>query len=1209
MDPEFRGTARFELVRELGHGGMGVVYEAFDRERGARVALKALPRLDGELLLRLKNEFRALLDLAHPNLVRLGELVEHQGVWFFTMELVDGVDFLAWVHRGEGRELALGTPAVSTVAGSEDVTLPATAAAVLAAGAAAAAAEARLPPARPVVDDARLRDALDQLAQGLGALHAAGKVHRDIKPSNVMVTAAGRVVLLDFGLVVPSEAAVPSGVMVGTIPYMAPEQLDQPPTPAADCYALGAMLYEALTGDLPVIGNGFGALQRKREIDPAPPSAVVADVAPELDRLCVELLDRDPALRPTAAEVRRRLGQVAVEAAPLGLIGRGDERARLRAAVAAARGGPRLIVLRGESGVGKSALLRWLGDEVTGQGGLVLAARCHQRESVPFQTVDGVIDALSEALLIERGDRRRFGAVDGLAAAAALFPVLGRVLDAAPAAAQLDPVEQVRRATAALRRQLHVIADVAPVVIAIDDIQWADGDGAALLAALVRAPEPPRVLIAVTVRGDGAVPALALAPAAIDELAIGPLSVADARDLARRLGGERSDGELDDLTAEAGGHPMFIAELARHAGTARGRRLDEALAARAARLPAAARRLLETLAVAERPTEPAVLTRASELEPDVADAALTDLRGAGLIRQLGAGRGERIEPAHDRVRAAIADRLDDGAARGHHRRLGAALAALAPTEHEAQSRHALAVGDRARAAHHARRAAERAVAALAWGRAAALWQQVIDLDGAADVEVHVARAVALARAGRGRDAGLAYLAAAALAPAGRALLLEASAIEQLLHSGQLAAGLDVIHRTLGRIGLRLPATAAAAVPGLVVRRARVRLRSLDHAALPPAERSLGELARVDLFWSIATGMALVDHVRGADFQARHYLAGMRCGDPVRAARALMMEACYSATGGSRTARRTEAVLAAAARAAASTGDPHALAMVAHAESVVACCGGRWRDAVVHADRALALFRDRCVDVSWQINDSQLFALTGLAMQGAVGELCARADGYRAEAAARGNLWSTTGYVIGGLVLDALAHDEPGLARGRAAAEMARWTTPGFLVQHALHTVGEALIDLYQGDDAAALARLVADQPALRRSRLDQVQLIRVQYTQVTARAALRTGQGAIVDDAIAALRAERVAWAAALAELLTAQRLAATDAAAGARALDAAAVALAAVDFDLLTLAARRRAGELRGGDDGRAAVDRVDGALIAMGVVDPPRFARAHVL
>ena len=85
------------------------------------------------------------------------------------------------------------------------------------------------------------------------------------------------------------------------------------------------------------------------------------------------------------------------------------------------------------------------------------------------------------------------------------------------------------------------------------------------------------------------------------------------------------------------------------------------------------------------------------------------------------------------------------------------------------------------------------------------------------------------------------------------------------------------------------ASAAAAVPGLVVRRARVRLRSLDHAVLPPADRSLDELARVDLFWSIATGMALVDHVRGADFQARHYLAGMRCGDPVRAARALAAE--------------------------------------------------------------------------------------------------------------------------------------------------------------------------------------------------------------------------------------------------------------------------------------------------------------------------------
>ena len=94
----FQGTPRFEILSRLGAGGMGVVYEAFDRERQTRVALKALPRIEAGSLYRFKQEFRALADLVHPNLATLHELIEYQGTWFFTMELVDGTDFLRYVR-------------------------------------------------------------------------------------------------------------------------------------------------------------------------------------------------------------------------------------------------------------------------------------------------------------------------------------------------------------------------------------------------------------------------------------------------------------------------------------------------------------------------------------------------------------------------------------------------------------------------------------------------------------------------------------------------------------------------------------------------------------------------------------------------------------------------------------------------------------------------------------------------------------------------------------------------------------------------------------------------------------------------------------------------------------------------------------------------------------------------------------------------------
>jgi len=127
--PAFAGTKRFELVRPLGEGGMGVVYEAFDRERQSRVALKTIRLATADTLARFKNEFRALQDLQHPNLVRLDELLEESGTWFFTMELVDGIDFVSFVRagvHGVSSPLAIGsrpepvTPQRRPVAGPDD---------------------------------------------------------------------------------------------------------------------------------------------------------------------------------------------------------------------------------------------------------------------------------------------------------------------------------------------------------------------------------------------------------------------------------------------------------------------------------------------------------------------------------------------------------------------------------------------------------------------------------------------------------------------------------------------------------------------------------------------------------------------------------------------------------------------------------------------------------------------------------------------------------------------------------------------------------------------------------------------------------------------------------------------------------------------------------------------------------------------------------
>ena len=414
---EFVGTERFTLLRRLGTGGMGVVYEAHDRTMDKVVALKTLTRAEAEHIYRFKREFRALADVSHANLATLYELMSDEQNWFFTMELVDGVTFIQYV-----RHEAMGVPATDI-----DNTLRAPRENLLRAADSEADTEifdsshisydsAEMPAfvdesiagTNYKLDETRLRSALRQLAEGVNRLHEMGKLHRDIKPSNVLVTEEGRVVLLDFGLVEDVNPEMHETLLAGTPDYMSPEQGAQMRiSKASDWYSVGVMLYQALTGRLPFRGKFFEVMLRKQTRDPIQPREINPQVPRDLNELCLKLLRRDAETRPTGREILRVLGvkrspgAVSPAMRDVAFIGRERQLAELHDAFDATREGQTVTAyVHGNSGMGKSTLIRTFVEQVKekAENVIVLQGRCYERESVPYKALDGVVDSLSKHL-------------------------------------------------------------------------------------------------------------------------------------------------------------------------------------------------------------------------------------------------------------------------------------------------------------------------------------------------------------------------------------------------------------------------------------------------------------------------------------------------------------------------------------------------------------------------------------------------------------------------------------------------------------------------------------------------------------------------------------------------------------------------------------------------------------------------------------------
>ena len=252
-------AGRYRIIKTLGEGGMGAVYQAEDQELNRLVALKVIrPELAArtEILNRFKREVILTQEVSHRNVVRLYDLAVADGFKFITMEFIDGEDLQSWRKR---KQLSTG----------EIVSL------------------------------------LIQVCKGLEAAHAAGVVHRDLKPQNIMLDRSGRAAVMDFGIAHSLEdgGMTRTGVIMGTPHYMSPEQaMGQKVDQRSDLYSLGIIIYELVTGELPFHSDTIlGTLLARTQQTARPLIEVLPDIPMGVSQVVSRCLERDPAARYQSA--------------------------------------------------------------------------------------------------------------------------------------------------------------------------------------------------------------------------------------------------------------------------------------------------------------------------------------------------------------------------------------------------------------------------------------------------------------------------------------------------------------------------------------------------------------------------------------------------------------------------------------------------------------------------------------------------------------------------------------------------------------------------------------------------------------------------------------------------------------------------------------------------------------------------------------------
>jgi len=663
------------------------------------------------------------------------------------------------------------------------------------------------------------------------------------------------------------------------------------------------------------------------------------------------------------------------------------------------------------------------------------------------------------------------------------FPVLERIswLTSSGGRMPAEPAAQRRLVFDGLLALLRGLAARAPLLICIEDLQWADTDSLALLHALLTADDSPRCMFLATARPLehfetrlGASLRVLLDAPRTECVSLSAMDPDAGRSLTRAIAaGRLGDESIELVVRESEGHPMFLAELVRAAverGAAspeQGTNLEQAILRRVSRASLVSRTLLQLLAAASRPVPRAILRDALDLSGEELMRSLSELGEAHLVRSFGEGA---VECYHDRVREAVFGALDPQSRAQNHARLARTLEEKAPESPARIGSHWLGAGDPKRAIPWLERAAQSAEETYAFDQEAALYAELILLSEHADRERfhgwRVARATALANAGRSTEAAHAYLAALDGALPAQAAELRQLSAQALLQAGEVDHGLAEMRSLFHDTQLAFSETQGRALLRLGVHRAVLKFSNLWVEPLPDSKVRRSDRADLDRLFGLAPALGWVDMLRGVELQCRHTRLALKVRDARHLSLALAYEAVFLEASEGATAL-ADRCLARAAELAQRVGDPY-LHAVSQGHSGLSCFFrvqlDRAREKLTAAERT---YREDCVGASWPLGVVRTNLLTTLLLLGecAAHDACARE--WLRDAEDRGDrLAYTSLIVLGGAYNVQLGIGEIEGAERALDACIASWPAQPFSTQHLGHIISKVNIKRTEGGAAA-----------------------------------------------------------------------------------------------------------------------------------------------